>query len=75
MSLAQHVSSVEGVDQDYDDSELRLERFPSLALSYDPLPVTAQLVAEKHESQAAYDVPQRQRIGETYHSCDVFYGV
>jgi hypothetical protein len=68
MSLAQHVSSVEGVDQDYDDPELRLERFPSLTLSYDPLPVTAQIVGEKLESQAAYEVSQRKRIGESSHS-------
>lgn len=72
MSLAQHVSSVEGVDQEYDDySELpRLERFPSLSLSYDPLPVAAHDAAEKLEThQAAYEVPQARRIGKTLISC------
>ncbi|KAK5050104.1 hypothetical protein LTR84_004224 [Exophiala bonariae] len=64
MSLAQHVSSVEGVDEDYDDAELRLERFPSLALSYDPLPAIAQGPIEKFESQAAYEVSQRKRIAQ-----------
>lgn len=64
MSLAQHVSSFEGVDQEYDDiTELRLERFPSLSLSYDPLPAIAQGQVEKLESQPAYEVPQRIRIG------------
>lgn len=64
MSLAQHVSSFEGVDQEYDEiTELRLERFPSLSLSYDPLPAIAQGPVEKFESQPAYEVPQRLRIG------------
>lgn len=69
MSLAQHVSSFEGVDQEYDDAaELRLERFPSLSLSYDPLPAIAQGPVEKLESQAAYEVSQRKRIGKLPHN-------
>ena len=75
MSLAQHVSSVEGVDQEYDEYEdlPHLERFPSLSLSYDPLPVTVHDAAAKLEAhQAAYEVPQAQRISKwkEYHFRD-----
>jgi hypothetical protein len=71
MSLAQHVSAVEGVDQDFADdiASLRLSRQPSLQINYDPIPPGLSLglnqepVAEKLENLPAYEVSTGIRIG------------
>lgn len=65
MSLAQHVTSVEGVDrepEEPDTASLVLGRRLSLTLTYDPIPTTAQPF-EKLEPIGAYEVSQKRRIG------------
>lgn len=68
MSLIQHVSAVEGIDQEPavdDNLSLRLSRQPSISLSisYDPLPGGAQ-ATDKLEPIAAYEVSAGKRIGQ-----------
>jgi len=71
MSLAQHVSAVEGVDQDFADdiASLRLSRQPSLQINYDPIPpglgsgLNQEAVVEKLENLPAYEVSTGLRIG------------
>ncbi|KAI1626403.1 MFS transporter, LAT3 family, solute carrier family 43, member 3 [Exophiala viscosa] len=68
MSLAQHVSVVEGFDEpiEADYVSLRLSRQPSLQLSYDPIPPThgPGQVVEKLENIAAYEVSVGKRIAQ-----------
>ena len=72
MSLVQHVTSVEGIDQEPepDLGELQLSRKPSLSFSitYDPVPGGAQL-GEKGEPLPAYEVTQGRRIGKCMGTC------
>ena len=66
MSLIQHVSSVEGVDQEpLEEFGHTLERQQSHhTLSYDPIPSGPEGFQDKLEAQAAYEVSQLKRIGE-----------
>ncbi|KAK5224149.1 hypothetical protein LTR99_003897 [Exophiala xenobiotica] len=74
MSLAQHVSAVEGVDQDFADdiASLRLSRQPSLQINYDPIPpglllgLNQEPVAEKLENLPAYEVSTGIRIAQIF---------
>ncbi|KIX05295.1 uncharacterized protein Z518_06167 [Rhinocladiella mackenziei CBS 650.93] len=63
MSLIQHVSSAEGVDQEPDTASLRLSRQPSLSITYDPTPGGAP-PPERLEPLAAYEVSQSRRIAQ-----------
>lgn len=72
MSLAQHVSAVEGPDRvdlaslydPPDNASLQLGRRLSLTLSYDPLPKTDAAVAEKPETVGAYKISTLRRTGK-----------
>ncbi|KIV83866.1 hypothetical protein PV11_05855 [Exophiala sideris] len=68
MSLAQHVSVVEGFDEpiEADYASLRLSRQPSLQLSFDPIPPThgPGHVVEKLENIAPYEVSAGKRIAQ-----------
>ena len=72
MSLAQHVSSVEGPDRvdlaslydAPDNASLQLGRRLSLTLSYDPLPRTDAQTTEKPEPVGAYKVSTLKRTGK-----------
>lgn len=66
MSLIQHVSSVEGVDQDLlEEFGDPLDRQISHhTLSYDPIPPAFHNAQEKLENQAAYEVSSFKRIGK-----------
>jgi hypothetical protein len=77
MSLAQHVSAVEGIDHEPEPGDVafdsdsirafpRLSRQPSmtLSISYDPIPVLGATGSEKLEPIAAYEVSSGKRIGE-----------
>lgn len=65
MSLAQHVSVVEGFDEpiEADRASLRLSRQPSLQINFDPIPPPHGQAAEKLENLAAYEVSAGKRIG------------
>lgn len=65
MSLAQHVSSVEGVEQEPEVAGLSLTRQASVAhsISYDPIP-SAGPRAKKVPTLAPYEVSAGKRIGE-----------
>ncbi len=85
MSLAQHVSAVEGIDHEPEPGDLgfdtdsilgfhRLSRQPSMTLSitYDPIPpvIGDKIVeVEKLEPIAAYEVGTGMRIGESSPMC------
>lgn len=67
MSLAQHVSAVEGPDRVdlaglYDPPDSASLRTESLQLSYDPLP-KADVFTEKAEPVGAYKISNGKRIG------------
>lgn len=72
MSLAQHVSAVEGPDRvdlaslydAPDNASLQLGRRLSLTLSYDPLPKTDAAEAEKPETVGAYKISTLRRTGK-----------
>ncbi|KIV93042.1 hypothetical protein PV10_04287 [Exophiala mesophila] len=66
MSLIQHVSSVEGVDQEpLEEFGHTLERQQSHhTLSYDPIPSGPEGFQDKLEAQAAYEVSQPKRIAQ-----------
>lgn len=72
MSLAQHVSAVEGPDRvdlaslydPQDNASLQLGRRLSHTLSYDPLPRADVALTEKPEAVGAYKVSTAKRIGE-----------
>lgn len=72
MSLAQHVSAVEGNDRvdlaslydPPDNASLQLGRRLSLTLSYDPLPRTDAAAAEKPEAVGAYKISTLRRTGK-----------
>lgn len=75
MSLAQHVSAFEGVDQDYttdDIGSLRLSRQPSLQINYDPIPPASVVGADdgdggdddRIENLHAYEVSTTKRIAQ-----------
>ena len=71
MSLAQHVSAVEGVDRDVDfDPDVasfhqlgRRTSRASLALSYDPTPFNETKPDERLAPIGAYEVSRSKRIG------------
>lgn len=71
MSLAQHVSSVEGVDRDVDfDPDTasfhqlgRRTSRASLTLSYDPTPFNDVKPDERLAPIGAYEVSRNKRIG------------
>ena len=75
MSLAQHVTSVEGidrtVDEDLDVSSLILTKTLSHKLSYDILPrfVDLPIVPEKLDSVGAYEISQGRRISQIVVGC------
>ena len=73
MSLAQHVSSVEGVDrerdEDLDISSLILTKTLSHKISYDVLPHHAELVPEKLEGIGAYEVSNTRRLLQVFVGC------
>lgn len=75
MSLAQHVTSVEGtdrtVDEDLDVSSLILTKTLSHKLSYDILPrfVDLPIVPEKLDSVGAYEISQGRRITQIVVGC------
>lgn len=64
MSLAQHVSSVEGTDREaeYQPSLALGRRTSRTSLSYDPIPVSDD-VADRTEAIGAYEVSRARRIG------------
>lgn len=72
MSLAQHVSAVEGNDRvdlaslydPPDNASLQLGRRLSLTLSYDPLPKSDAAAAEKPEAVGAYKISTWRRTGK-----------
>jgi hypothetical protein len=90
MSLAQHVSAVEGIDHEPEPGDVgfdtesvrafpRLSRQPSIALSisYDPIPPVAgdkSAGGEKLEPIAAYEVSSGKRIGKSV-SCSLCFAV
>ncbi|KAK5942322.1 hypothetical protein PMZ80_004885 [Knufia obscura] len=73
MSLAQHVSSVEGVDrerdEDLDVSSLVLTKTLSHKISYDVLPNHAHHVPEKLDGVGAYEVSNVQRFFQVFIGC------
>jgi len=73
MSLAQHVSSFEGVDrerdEDLDFASLILTKTLSHKISYDVLPSHAQHVPEKLDGVGAYEVSNIRRSVQVLVGC------
>ncbi|KAK5077443.1 hypothetical protein LTR70_004957 [Exophiala xenobiotica] len=73
MSLAQHVSSIEGVDrerdEDIDVASLVLTKTLSHKLSYDVLPNHTHHVPEKLDAVGAYEVPNTKRLIQVFVGC------
>jgi len=73
MSLAQHVSSVEGVDrerdEDIDVASLILTKTLSHKISYDVLPIHTQHVPEKLDAVGAYEVSNTKRFVQVFVGC------
>lgn len=73
MSLAQHVSSVEGVDrerdEDIDVASLILTKTLSHKLSYDVLPNHTHHVPERLDAVGAYEVSNTKRFIQVFIGC------